>query len=124
MKRTCLLAGLVVLFVATGASPSFAQSADDRDRARAEKMLASLESKIALDEAQKEKARDILVRNQTEFRAEREAAKGDKLLLFRLAYQRLKKIDDELLAILRPDQKSGYEAAKEELRQAMRERAP
>lgn len=118
------MAGLVVLFVATGASPSFAQSADDPDRARAEKMLASLESKIALDAAQKEKARDILVRNQTEFRAEREAAKGDKLLLFRLAYQRLKKIDDELLAILRPDQKSGYEAAKEELRQAMRERNP
>lgn len=103
---------------------ALAQSPEERDRARAEQMLTSIESKLTLDAAQREKIREILVRNQSEFRAERETAKGDKLLLFRLANERMKKIDDEISATLRPDQKSGYEAAKEDLRQSMREREP
>jgi hypothetical protein len=103
---------------------ALAQSPEERDRARAEQMLTSIESKLTLDSAQKEKIREILVRNQSEFRAERETAKGDKLLLFRLANERMKKIDGEISATLRPDQKSGYEAAKEDLRQSMRERKP
>ncbi|MCS6987995.1 MAG: hypothetical protein NZM06_00570 [Chloroherpetonaceae bacterium] len=118
-RRVCLLFCLVV-----ASATSFAQTPEERDLARAEKMLASLERHVALDAAQKEKVKEILVRNQAEFRLERESAKGDKLRLFRLANERLKKIDDEISAILRPDQKSGYEATKEELHRAMRERKP
>ncbi len=125
MKRTLFYSSLVLWLALLGISfTASAQSPEERDRARAEQMLAGIEQKVALDAAQKEKIRDILVRNQLEFRSEREQAKGDKLLLFRLANERLKKIDDEIVTILRPDQKSGYEAAKEDLRQTMREHKP
>ncbi len=119
------LSVLFPLLLLLGCSMSaFAQSAEERDHARAEQMLAQIETKVALDAGQKEQIREILVKNQSEFRTEREQAKGDKLLLFRLANERMKKIDDEISATLRPDQKSGYEAAKEDLRQSMRERKP
>ncbi|MFQ3598204.1 MAG: hypothetical protein SNJ55_08925 [Chloroherpetonaceae bacterium] len=116
-----LILSLALLCISFTAS---AQSPEERDRARAEQMLSQIEKKVALDDAQKEKIREVLLRNQSEFRAEREQAKDDKLLLFRLANERLKKIDDDISATLRPDQKSGYEAAKEDLRQSMRERKP
>ncbi len=125
MKQIRFYSSLVLLLLLLGISlTAWAQSPEERDRARAEQMLASIEQKVALDAAQKEKIREILVRNQLEFRSERAQAVGDKLLLFRLANERLKKIDDEITAVLRPDQKSGYEAAKEDLRQSMRERKP
>ncbi len=125
MTRTLFYSSLILLLLLSGESVTlFAQSFEERDRARAEQMLAGIEQKVALDATQKEKIREILFRNQLEFRSEREQAKGDKLLLFRLANERMKKIDDEITAILRPDQKSGYEAAKEDLRQSMRERKP
>ncbi len=125
MNRIFLFLTLAFLLLLWGNfSSALAQSPEERDRARAEQMLTSIESKLVLDSAQKEKIKEILVRNQSEFRAERETAKGDKLLLFRLANERMKKIDDEISATLRPDQKSGYEAAKDELRQSMRERKP
>lgn len=124
MNRVFLSVLLLVLLFLGYSLTAFAQSAEERDRARAEQMLAQIEGKVALDAAQKEQIREILVKNQSEFRTEREEAKGDKLLLFRLANERMKKIDDEISATLRPDQKSGYEAAKEDLRQTMRERKP
>ncbi len=125
MNRVLLCSSLFfLLFVWGNLTTASAQSPEERDRARAEQMLTSIESKLTLEPAQKEKIKEILVRNQSEFRAERETAKGDKLLLFRLANERMKKIDDEISATLRPDQKSGYEAAKDELRQSMRERKP
>lgn len=125
MNRVLLGSSLFFLLLVWGNSTTaLAQSPEERDRARAEQMLTSIESKLVLEPAQKEKIKEILVRNQSEFRAERETAKGDKLLLFRLANERMKKIDDEISATLRPDQKSGYEAAKDELRQSMRERNP
>lgn len=125
MKRNLLCLSLVLSLMLLGGFVSLlAQSPEERDRARAEQMLAQIESKVTLDAAQKEKIREVLLKNQLEFRAEREQAKGDKLLLFRLANERLKKIDDDIAATLRPDQKSGYEAAKEDLRQSMRERKP
>ncbi|GEM_PF-2773912 len=125
MNRVLLGSSLFFLLLVWGNSTTAsAQSPEERDRARAEQMLTSIESKLVLEPAQKEKIKEILVRNQSEFRAERETAKGDKLLLFRLANERMKKIDDEISATLRPDQKSGYEAAKDELRQSMRERNP
>lgn len=124
MNRVFLSVLLLVLLFLGYSLTAFAQSAEERDRARAEQMLVQIEGKVALDAAQKEQIREILVKNQSEFRTEREEAKGDKLLLFRLANERMKKIDDEISATLRPDQKSGYEAAKEDLRQTMRERKP
>ena len=125
MNRVLLGSSLFFLLLVWGNSTTAsAQSPEERDRVRAEQMLTSIESKLVLEPAQKEKIKEILVRNQSEFRAERETAKGDKLLLFRLANERMKKIDDEISATLRPDQKSGYEAAKDELRQSMRERNP
>ncbi len=125
MNHILLFSSLVFLLLLLGnVSTVSAQSPEERDRARAEQMLTHIESKLTLDAAQKEKIREILVRHQLEFRAERETAKGDKLLLFRLANERMKKIDDEISAALRPDQKSGYDAAKEDLRQSMRERNP
>ncbi len=124
MNRVFLSVLLPLLLLLGCSLSAFAQSAEERDRARAEQMLAQIETKVALDANQKEQIREILVKNQSEFRTEREEAKGDKLLLFRLANERMKKIDDEISATLRPDQKSGYEAAKEDLRQSMRERKP
>lgn len=125
MKPVLAFFSLFLALLISGAwHGALAQSPEERDRARAEQMLAGIEQKVALDAAQKEKIRDILVKNQLEFRVERESAKGDKLLLFRLANERLKKIDNEISATLRPDQKSGYEAAKEDLRQSMREQKP
>ncbi len=124
MNRVFLSVLLPLLLLLGCSLSAFAQSAEERDRARAEQMLAQIEGKVALDANQKEQIREILVKNQSEFRIEREEAKGDKLLLFRLANERMKKIDDEISATLRPDQKSGYEAAKEDLRQTMRERKP
>ncbi len=125
MTRTPFYSSLILSLVLLGGSLTLsAQSPEERDRARAEQMLSQIEKKVTLDAAQKEKIREALLRNQSEFRAEREQAKDDKLLLFRLANERLKKIDDDISATLRPDQKSGYEAAKEDLRQSMRERKP
>ncbi len=124
MNRVFLSVLLPLLLLLGCSLSAFAQSAEERDRARAEQMLAQIEGKVALDANQKEQIREILVKHQSEFRIEREEAKGDKLLLFRLANERMKKIDDEISATLRPDQKSGYEAAKEDLRQTMRERKP
>lgn len=124
MKRNLLCLSLLFLLMIFGSLSASAQSPEARDRARAEQMLVQIEKNVTLDGAQKEKIRDILVKNQSEFRSQREQAKDDKLLLFRLANERLKKIDDEILETLRPDQKSGYEAAKEDLRQSMRERKP
>lgn len=124
MKRNLLCLSLLFLLMIFGSLSVLAQSPEARDRARAEQMLVQIEKNVTLDGAQKEKIRDILVKNQLEFRSQREQAKDDKLLLFRLANERLKKIDDEILETLRPDQKSGYEAAKEDLRQSMREHKP
>ncbi|MGQ9805400.1 MAG: hypothetical protein ACUVRP_04905 [Chlorobiales bacterium] len=121
MKPNLLCLSLLFLLMIFGSLSASAQSPEARDHARAEQMLVQIEKNVTLDGAQKEKIRDILVKNQSEFRSQREQAKDDKLLLFRLVNERLKKIDDEILEILRPDQKSGYEAAKEDLRQSMRE---
>lgn len=124
MKRTLFFLGLICLLLSGRSLSLSAQSPEERDRARAEQMLAQIEQKVTLDAAQKEQIREVLVKNQLEFRLEREQAKNDKLMLFRLANERMKKIDDEISATLRPDQKSGYEAAKEDLRQSMREHKP
>lgn len=124
MKRTLFFLGLICLLLSGRSLSLLAQSPEERDRARAEQMLAQIEQKVTLDAAQKEQIREVLVKNQLEFRLEREQAKNDKLMLFRLANERMKKIDDEISATLRPDQKSGYEAAKEDLRQSMREHKP
>lgn len=124
MKRTLFFLGLICLLLSGRSLSLSAQSPEERDRARAEQMLAQIEQKVTLDAAQKEQIREVLVKNQLEFRLEREQAKNDKLMLFRLANERMKKIDDEISATLRPDQKRGYEAAKEDLRQSMREHKP
>ncbi len=85
------------------------------EHAHVEQVLTNLERQVRLKPAQKEKIREILMRHRLEFQAERETAKGDKLLLFRLSNLRLKKLDEDISAILHPDQKSAYEAAKEHL---------
>ncbi len=112
---------LICLLFLGGSLTVLAQSPEEIDRVRAEHMLSHIEKKVVLDAAQKEKVREILIRNHSAFRKEHAQAKGDKLLLFRLINERLNKIDNEISAILRPDQKNGYEAAKEALRQSMRE---
>jgi hypothetical protein len=121
VKQNALLiaVGAILLF---NSNELFAQSAEARDEARAEKMIAALEQKVALDDAQKSAIKKVLMDNQLEFRKERESASGDKLLLFRLANERIKKIDSEIQALLRDDQREGYQAAKDEIRQAMREK--
>lgn len=113
---------LWVLLLASVSKPLSAQTAMERDADRAESMLAVIEKKVVLDEAQKGQIKKILLDNQAEFRKERESASGDKLLLFRLANERINKIDNEIEALLREDQREGYNAAKNEMRQAMREK--
>lgn len=117
--KTVRILSLALILGALAVSSGLAQKSDTR----IDRLVSRLTEKLALTQDQRARIGEILRSSDAQAKADRDANKGNRILLTRAARMRMQKLDKDLAEVLTDDQRKAHPGINREIHRFMLEPA-